>query len=69
MPTHNLQHERTGVRNGGRVDVIDGFADPLQSGRGADGEIGHTHVIVDGTNKTNNLEVTVAVMLFVRDPA
>jgi hypothetical protein len=47
------------VRGRGRVDIVDRLTDPLQRGGRADREIGHTHVVIDGSDKADNAEVTV----------
>lgn len=57
------------MRDGGRVDVIYGFADSLQGGGSSDGEVGHTHIVVDGSDETDDFEVAVAFKLLFRDSA
>lgn len=59
MSTHDLQHKRSRVTVSSRVDVIHGFAYAMESGDGADGEICHGHIIVNGPNETDDTEVSV----------
>ena len=59
MAAHNLNDERTGVRKGSRVDVVDGFADAVEGSRRADSHIGQCHVVVDGTNESDDAKVSL----------
>ena len=69
MPAHNLEHKGSRVRGCGRVDVIDRFTDSVQRSRSADCEIGHAHVIVDGSDEPDDAKVTVFGELFWGDLA
>ena len=67
MPTHDLQYERARVRVRSRVDVVNGLADPVQRGGRADGEVCHRHVVVDGPNQSDYLEMRMMLCLIFRD--
>lgn len=67
MPTHDLDNERAGVRKRSRLDVVDGFANTMESGRRADSHICHRHVIVYGTDETHDLEMPVVLCLLFRN--
>ena len=67
MPTHDLHHKRTRMGEGCRVDVINGFTDPVEGSGCADSEIGHGHIIVYGAYEANYLEVTMSFCLLRRN--
>jgi hypothetical protein len=54
------------MRRGGGVDVVDGFADTMKGRRCPNCEIGHGHVVVNGTHKADNLEVAMVSRLLLR---
>lgn len=64
MASHHLQDEGTRVRERGRVDVVDGLANPVKGSRRADCEVGHGHVVVNGSYQTHNLQMSVVRCLF-----
>jgi hypothetical protein len=49
------------------MNVINGLADPMQRSRGADGKIGHGHVIINRSNEPDDPEVPVSRNLFIGD--
>ena len=53
----------------GRVNVVDGFADTVESGGSADGHVRHAHIIVDGSYQSHDTEMGVGFSLFVGDLA
>ena len=69
MAAHDLEDERPRVRVRGRVDVVDGLANPVERGRRADGEVRHGHVVVDRADEPDDLEVRVLARLLLRDAA
>ena len=69
VPAHDLQHEGARVGDGGRVDVVDGLADAVERGGRADGHVRQRHVVVDGPDQADDLEMPVSLDLLVRDAA
>ena len=69
MPTHDLENECTGMTEGSRIDVVNGFADTLESCRSANSQVGHGHVVINGTDEADNLEVCVLARLLLSDLA
>jgi hypothetical protein len=67
MPSHDFEDERARMRDGSRMDVVDGLADSMQRSWRADCEIGQGHIIVYGSNKAHDPEVPVARNLLIRD--
>lgn len=67
MTTHDFDDERTRVRRRRRRDGIDRFADPMKRRETTDGQIGHGHVIVDGSDKTDNVQVLIGRRLILGD--
>ena len=67
MTAHNLNDERTGVGEGSRIDVVDGFADTMEGGICADGDIRHGHIVVDGAHGSDNFEMSMSSGLFLGD--
>ena len=67
MPAHDLDDEGTRVREGSRLNVVDSFANTVQRSGGTDGHVGHRHVVIDRTDETYDLEVTVSLGLFLGD--
>lgn len=59
MPAHDLDDKRAGVRERGRLDVVDGFANTVKGGRRADGHVCHRHIVVYGADETDDLEMSV----------
>ena len=53
----------------GRVNVVDGFADTVESGGSADGHVRHAHIIVDGSHQSHDTEMGVGFPLLVGDLA
>ena len=64
MPTHDLQNESTGMRRSSGINAIDSFTDPLKSSRCTNGHIRQGHIIVDGSDHTDDFEVTMLFRLF-----
>ena len=69
VPPHDLQNERAGMRVRGGVDVVDTFANAVKSGRRTDSKVGHGHVVINGTDETDNLQMSVVVRLLLGDLA
>ena len=67
MPAHNLKHERTRMRYGSRVDVINRLANPMQGRRCTDCKVRHGHIIVYRANKPDNPEMRMLLSLLFRD--
>lgn len=67
MSTHYFQNKSSGVADCGRIDIIYSFANPMKGGGRPDRKICHTHIIVDGANKSNNFEMSMSFRLSVSD--
>jgi len=67
MSTHHLKYKRSLVGSSGGVDTIDGFADSVQGGWSANGQVSHGHIVIDRTDESDDLEVPMLDGLSVRD--
>lgn len=59
MSAHDLNDERAGVGERGRLDVVDGFANTVEGGGCADGHVCHGHIVVYGADETHDLEMSI----------
>lgn len=57
MPTHYFEHKRPLVGSSSGIDAVNSLADPMQRGWGTNCQVGHGHIIIDGPDESNNLEV------------
>ena len=69
MTTHNLHDERPLVRRRRRDDGVDGLDDSVEGRVGADGHVGAAEVVVDGSDHSDDVEVSVGEDLFLADLA
>ena len=67
MPAHHLKYEGSLMGSGRGIYAIDSFADPVQSSRGTNRQVGHGHIVVDGPNEPYDLEVPMLDGLGIRD--
>jgi hypothetical protein len=67
IPAHHFDNESTGVAVCGRVNVVDGFADTMESRGSANGHVRHAHIIVNGPHQSHDAEMGVGFPLFVGD--
>lgn len=58
VSAHDLDDEGTLVRESGSVNVVDSLADALQRRVASNGGIGTSQVVVNGTDQTNNVEMS-----------
>ena len=67
MSAHDLEHERSLVGSGSRVDTINSFADSMQRGWSTNSQIGHGHVVIDRPDESHDLKVPMQYGLGLRD--
>lgn len=65
VSAHDFNHKRTRVGGRGGRDGIDGFTDSVQGGKRTDRQVGQGHVIVNGPDEADNVEVVVSFPLIV----
>lgn len=65
VSAHDFNHKRARVGGRGGGDGIDGFTDTVQGGKRTDRQIGQGHIIVNGSDESDNVEVMVSVPLVV----
>ena len=56
MPSHHLNDERALVAGRGAAQGIHRLDDPMQGGIGADRHVGARHVVIDGSDQTNQTQ-------------
>lgn len=49
----------------GGLNIVDCFANSVQSGWSPDGHVCHAHVVIDGADKTDDLEEAISLGLFI----
>lgn len=59
VTTHDLDDEGAGVGRGGGFDIVNHLADAVNGRVAADGDVGTGHVVVDGADETDDVEVLV----------
>jgi hypothetical protein len=59
MTTHNFDNKCTRVRICGGVDIINRFANAMQRRRCANSQVREGHVVVDGPNEADDLQVSM----------
>src|SRR5690349_7539252 len=64
MASHDLDDKRARVAGGSAGDGVDAFADTVETSNGADSDVGRRHVIIDGSNKSHNVEMSVLLGFF-----
>lgn len=69
VAAHDLNDEGSRVGGGGGGDGVDGLADAVESGKTTDGEVRHRHVVVDGSDETDDVEVGMGGRLKLGDLA
>lgn len=67
MPTHYFEHERSLVGSSSGIDTINGLANSVQRGRSTNRQVGHGHVVIDRSDKPDDLEVPMLDSLGLRD--
>ena len=67
MATHDFNDEGTRVREGGGFDVVDRLANAVESSWGTNSHVGHGHVIINGADETDDLEMSIGLGQFFRD--
>jgi len=69
VTAHYLEHESSGVGARSGADIVYGLADTVKGRRCADSQIGHGHVIVNGADQTDDLQMSIEIEMLLCNQA